>query len=166
MAQKKLFANKPKTSRGLYAGVLLLSIVALGVAYYLQTYQSLQPCPLCILQRFGFIWLGLWAFLGLMFGRLGRVGHLLAGLGGLAAVAVAGYHNWVLMNPSVSCVFDDPHQNFVNSLPTAHWLPSFFQASGSCSAELPPILGLSIPMWSLIGLTILTLVLLSRVFRR
>jgi disulfide bond formation protein DsbB len=167
MAQKKsLFGSKVRSFRLFYAILFVVSVAALAVAYYLQNTQGLAPCPLCILQRFGFMWLAAFALLGVLRGLLGWLGNGLAALGGAAATAVAGYQNWLHMNPSATCMMDDPHKNFVNDLPTAQWWPEMFKASGSCSTPLEPFFGLQIPLWALIGLAFVTLGFVVRLIRR
>ena len=54
----------------------------------------------------------------------------------------------------------------MNALPTARWFPEWFSASGSCTAKLPLIFGLQIPMWSLIGLAGVALLWLIFVLKR
>lgn len=66
---------------------------------------------------------------------------------------------WVIAHPNVSCGID-PLEVFINQIALTQSVPWFFKADGFCSAPLPPLLGLSVPVWSLIWLSILTLVLL------
>lgn len=163
--QTKLVFSKSQGSQRLsYLIVLCSSAGALAFAWYLQNVKDLAPCPLCIMQRFGFWALGLFALVGLLVGSLGRVGNGLAALCGLGALGVAGYHNWKLLQPKFECGID-PVQNFVNVLPTAKIWPDMFMATGMCGAKLPSYFGVSIPLWSLIGLVGLTLVFV-RLLRR
>ena len=152
--------------RGFYAVLLGASVAALAAAVYLQLVDKLAPCPLCILQRFGFIWLAVFALIGLLRGRLGTLGNATALLGGLAGTGVAVYHNWLLMNPADGCVIKDPIHNFVNELPTATWWPAMFRAEGGCTDVLPPLMGLGIPQWALIGLSLISVGFVVRLLRR
>ncbi|MCY1309152.1 Disulfide bond formation protein B [compost metagenome] len=86
-------------------------------------------------------------------------------LSGIAGIAVAVYHVSLLLNPKATCGID-PLENWVNALPTAKVLPQVFYADGLCAAPLPPVLGLSVPAWSLIWLFILTLTLAVGLIRR
>lgn len=162
---KPLFNHSTYTHRLFYASLLTISVVALAVAWYFQNVRDLAPCPLCIMQRFGFWALGLFALVGLLRGYIGKFGNGLAVLAGMAGVAVAGYHNWILAQPRAECGID-PVQNFVNDLPTATWWPDMFMATGLCGAKLPPLLGLSIPQWSLVCLVVLMLGFVWRFLRR
>lgn len=131
----------------------MTSFAMVGTAVTLQYYEHLLPCPLCILQRYGFLWMGVFALVAALAGpgTLSRISAGVAALGGFAGFGVAAKHVWVLYHPAVSCGID-PVENFVNALPMSRWVPALFYANGDCTAELPPVLGLQIPLWSLIWL--------------
>lgn len=152
-------------SRPFFLLIAIVSFGLLGYALYLQHVEMLKPCPLCILQRYAFLGIGLFALLASL-GRATRgLWHGLAMLSGIGGIAVAGYHVWTLLNPAESCGID-PMQNWINALPTARILPEMFRSSGLCSLPLPPIFGISIPVWSLIWLVVLTLLLIGAMVRR
>lgn len=171
MMNKKINNRKPLFSQAApkrhlsYFVILLASAAALGGAWYLQNVLDLAPCPLCIMQRYGFWAMGIFGLLGLLKGRLSPSMNFVAFITGLCASAVALYHNWLLLQPKAECAFD-PVQNFVNKLPTAELWPDMFMATGMCGAKLPSYFNLSIPMWSLIGLACLTLLFLVRLVRK
>ena len=135
--------------------LVLLGIVSLGLvggALYFQFVRGEDPCPLCILQRYAFIFIALFSFIAAAFphpsgGRKLFIGlALLSSIGGIVA---AGKHVWVLSSLQ-SCGFDTL-QPIVDSLPPAQWLPTLFKTAGLCETPYPPILGLSLPAWALIG---------------
>lgn len=136
-------------------GIICLSM--LGGALYLQVVLGEAPCPLCILQRYAFLFIALFAFIGAaMPGRRGvtlfEALVVISALGGLAA---AGKHAWVLAHPFSSCGVDTL-QPIVDGLPLAKMLPSVFEVQGFCTTAYPPILGLSLADWALVafGLTV------------
>lgn len=125
---------------------------ALAVALFMQHGQGLQPCTLCIIQRYAFIWLGLCALLAMIPCRPLRLTAITAGLlGALGGMGTALRNLWVMAHPDILCG-RDPVEIFLNDLPSAHWLPKVFVASGLCSTPIPPLFGLALPAWSLIGL--------------
>jgi disulfide bond formation protein DsbB len=65
----------------------------------------------------------------------------------------------------VSCGID-PLQTAVNNLPFAHWLPTVFVAEGMCGTPYDPILGLSIPQWSLTWFALFFLTLLFLLIKK
>lgn len=120
----------------------------LGYALYLQHVKDLAPCPLCVMQRYAFIAV----MLGCLVGALSKHRMLAVVYGFLAALVgagIAGYHLWVKAHPNTSCGID-PLETALNKIWPAQWLPSVFNADGLCSAVHEPILGLSIPQWSLV----------------
>ena len=163
--RKLRFSQRPTSYRVWYAALLLMCVAPLAAAEYLQRWLDIAPCPLCVMQRYGFWVMGLFALFGLLLGRLPRWADFLAALSGLAGAAVAAYHVSILMRPSAQCGVD-PVENFVNRLPMAQWWPEMFAASGFCNAKLPLIFGLSFPVWGLITLSVTTFLWFVLWFRR
>lgn len=162
---KLRFSQRPTSYRVWYGALLLMCVAPLAAAEYLQRWLDIAPCPLCVMQRYGFWVMGLFALFGLLLGRLPRWADFLAALSGLAGAAVAAYHVSILMRPSAQCGVD-PVENFVNRLPMAQWWPEMFAASGFCNAKLPLIFGLSFPVWGLITLSVTTFLWFVLWFRR
>ena len=162
---KLRFSQRPTSYRLWYAALLLMCVAPLAAAEYLQRWLDIAPCPLCVMQRYGFWVMGLFALFGLLLGRLPRWADFLAALSGLAGAVVAAYHVSILMRPSAQCGVD-PVENFVNRLPMAQWWPEMFAASGFCNAKLPLIFGLSFPVWGLITLSVTAFLWFVLWFRR
>ena len=165
MKQKRMFITKPARHRGVYALLLVLCALPLTAAHYLQSVLDLAPCPLCVAQRYGYWLMGIFALAGLLKGCLPRWADVSAVLIGLLGAGIAVYHLWIIAHPASECVKDEVEQ-WMNALPTARWFPEWFSASGSCTAKLPLIFGLQIPMWSLIGLAGIALMWLVFVLKR
>jgi disulfide bond formation protein DsbB len=155
-----------KTSKPVLLIVAFLSLALLAFALYLQHVKQMQPCPLCIIQRYAFAAV---AVICLVFAFLPRsatrAGAGLAALAALAGASVAGWHLWIKAHPSVSCGID-PMETSLNTIPTAKLLPFLFQADGLCTTEYEPILGLSIPQWSMVWFVLFIIVLGWTAFRR
>lgn len=130
----------------------LISLALVGGALFFQYFRQEDPCPLCILQRYAYLAIALFAWCGAASPGAGtrRIWKALVALAALAGLATAARHIWVLSHPGFSCGFD-ALQPFVDSLPPANWLPGVFRVAGLCETPHPPILGLSLPAWSLIG---------------
>lgn len=130
----------------------LICLALLGGALYLQIVLGEAPCPLCILQRYAFLFIAIFAFLGAaMPGRRGvTLFEFLVVLSALGGLAAAGQHAWVLAHPMESCGVD-VLQPIVDGLPLARLLPSVFEVQGFCTTPYPPILGLSLAQWALIA---------------
>src|SRR5687768_8224774 len=98
MAQSSI---ESRTQR-VFIVALLASAVVLGFAYYLQHAEYLDPCPWCVVQRLGFLVIGVLALIGLLH-RPARGGAILYGfvgaLIGLAGALAAGYQIWLQSDP-------------------------------------------------------------------
>lgn len=155
-----------KTSRPLLLFVAFACIALLAFALYLQIVERMQPCPLCIIQRYAFVAI---ALVCLVFAVMPRgtapVGAGLAMLFALGGAGTAGWHLWVKAHPEVSCGID-PLETSLNTIPTAKLFPLLFNADGLCATPYDPILGLSIPQWSLAWFVGMALVLGWVAFKR
>ena len=125
------------------------SVALLGFALYLQHVKQMQPCPLCIIQRYAFVGVALICVVAAFLpAAAARIGAGLGALGALAGAGVAIWHVWIIAHPGVSCGID-PMETSLNKIPTAELMPFLFKADGLCTDAIDPILGLSIPQWSL-----------------
>ncbi len=144
-------------SKPLLLLIALACIAMLGVGLYLQLKLDMLPCPLCILQRYGFAAVGLISLLTVALPPAAtRIGASLACVAALSGAGVATRHLWVKAHPTVSCGID-PLETSLNKILPAQWFPSLFQADGLCTTEYDPILGLSIPAWALVWFTLFAL---------
>jgi len=148
----------------------LLMLIALacfgmiGAALYLQHYKDLLPCPLCVIQRYIFLVIGIVSLIAASAGKP-KVWGGVAMLAALAGLATVGKHLYVLAHPGLSCGID-PMETFLNKIPTAVYLPWIFKADGLCEDARDTLLGLSVPQWSALGFAIVTAALLVTMVRR
>ncbi|CAB3710421.1 disulfide bond formation protein B [Trinickia soli] len=145
-----------RRERGLLALLGFVCLALVGGALYLQYAKHEDPCPLCIIQRYLFLLIALFAFLGA--GRKGWGGialfETLIAITAATGIAGAARHLYIQLNPGFSCGFD-ALQPVVDSLPPAHWLPSVFKVAGLCETVYPPILGILLPGWALIAFVLI-----------
>ncbi|KAF1035100.1 disulfide bond formation protein B [Burkholderia sp. Ac-20384] len=142
------------------------TLLAIGVASFelvagalwIQLAWQEDPCPLCIIQRYLFLLIALFTFVAAAGGRRVALLRVLSLTTALAGAAVAVRHIYVQAHPGFSCGFD-ALQPVIDSLPPAHWLPPVFKVGGLCETLYPPILGLSLPMWALLGFSAIAVAL-------
>ncbi|WP_394779951.1 disulfide bond formation protein B [Undibacterium sp.] len=144
-------------SKTLLITIAATCVALIGVALYLQLGEGMLPCPLCVLQRYVFLTIAVVCILLLVLPVAARktgswVGVVIA----LAGAGVALRHLWVKAHPALSCGVD-PWEVALNKIFTADLVPVLFKADGMCSTEYEPILGLSIPQWSLVWFAIFAL---------
>lgn len=157
----------PLADRSLF---LLLAAGALGIdaaGFALQSLLRLDPCPLCIFQRFLFLVLALLGVIGaiLPFTSLRRFLGWLVVLISLGGLATASYQSWMQAFPeqfSHACNYSDPTliEQFVDWLGT--YLPTLFMASGLCTSKAWSLLGLSMANWAMLTFTLISLLTLWR----
>jgi len=138
--------------------VVVVCVGCLGGALYLQHVHDWQPCPLCVLQRIAFVAVLLFALLALLTRHRPGVQltcRILAVVSALSGVAVAGRHLYVKAHPAVSCGID-PLETAINAQWWVQKMPWLLKADGLCFLPLPPLLGLQLPVWSLLALLLLT----------
>ena len=154
-------------SQYLYLSLFSLGLVAFAVVLQQTGYQgvSFLPCPLCILQRVGYLGVAISCFLAVGISPLRKLFHVLAVLSAAYGFSVAARQVWLLSHPESSCGID-PLEMWINQFQLAKGLPWLFKADGLCSAKLPAILGLQVPEWSLLWFGVLLLVLLITFFRK
>jgi disulfide bond formation protein DsbB len=149
--------------KSFYYYLILICLALLLAALWLQHlgYDGVNyaPCPLCILQRIGYAGIALSCLFAIGFYRFKFLFHSIATLFSIFGLSVAIRQLWVIAHPNVSCGLD-PLEVLINQIALTQYVPWFFKADGFCSAPLPPLLGLSVPVWSLIWFSILTLTLL------
>jgi disulfide bond formation protein DsbB len=159
---------KPETrmpnSRQSLIIISLVSLALVGAALYLQHAKDMLPCPLCVIQRYLFIGVGIFSLLGAAVRNM-RAFATLALLCALGGLGVVGKHLYVLAHPGFSCGID-PMETVLNKIPTATLLPGLFRADGLCEAAQETVLGLNVPQWSALWFVLLTAALVWVLVRR
>jgi disulfide bond formation protein DsbB len=143
-----------------------VGLLAFGILY-LQQVVGLEPCPMCIVQRYALILVAVVAGVAAVLpGRSGR--QVSVGLMGALAVGgafVAARQSFLQWNPPeiMSCGRD--FYGMIESFPLKRAIPMIFKGSGDCSAVDWTFLGLTIANWSFLcfaGIAALALLLLLR----
>lgn len=156
------------TARQWFALTALACVLLVGYAMFLQFTQDLEPCPLCILQRYAFMLVALWAGIAAALPSV-RASRMAASLGVLCALIGAGIAAWhvklQLFPPEVTAC--GPGLAYLLAeLPLGRALPRIFQGGGDCSVVDWSFLGLSMPAWSLVWLVVLGTALVVGLRRR
>ncbi len=139
--------NQP---RRVWAGVLAVVVALLAFGLYLQHVVGLEPCPMCIVQRYAFVGVGALALVGLLVPSVG-VQRVVAGLVLLQAgfgAFTAARQSWLQWFPPevYSCGRD--FYGMIENFPLKRAIPMIFRGSGDCTAIDWTFLGLSIANWS------------------
>lgn len=153
---------------------VLLSVVCIALlAYgqYLQHVVGLEPCPMCIVQRYALVLIVLIA--GLTATSTKNSVHIGGSVLLLAAAVFGAYvaarQSWLQWYPPevVSCGRD--FYGMIETFPLQRVIPMIFKGSGDCSAVDWTFLGGSIANWSFlsfVGVAVLALLLIWRLAQR
>ena len=136
----------------------------LGYALYVQHKLYIDPCPLCIFQRIGFMAAGVWFLLGSIHNprSLGRkIYGILAGVALVAGGSVSAWHIRLQHLPADQVPDCGPGLNYMlDAFPLRRTLEMVFTGSGECANIDWTFLGLSMPVWTLVwfvGLLVLAI---------
>ena len=141
-------------ARTLYLALFATAIGLLGFGLYLQHMKGLEPCPMCVMQRYAFLAVALVALTGGLHGpgRGGsRVYAALIGLGALLGGGIAARQTWMQLNPPAIPECGPGLEFMLESFPLGQALPMIFRGAGDCAAVDWTFLGLSIANWSLVS---------------
>ena len=137
----------------------------LGYALYVQHGMFMMPCPLCILQRVAFFFMGVVFLLGALHGPRGggrKVYAILVTLGGIVGGFIAGRHVWLTTLPPDEVPACGPGLGFMlDTFPLSKTLQMVLTGSGECAKVDWTFLGLNMPAWCLIwfaGLSLFALI--------
>ncbi len=142
----------------------------MAYALYAQYQLLLDPCPLCIFQRLAVIALGVVFMVAALHnpGTIGsRVYALLVLLAGGSGIFVAGRHVWLQNLPPEKVPSCGPGLDFMlEAFPVMEMLEMVLTGSGECATVDWSLLGLTMPAWVLIAVSVLTLIGLTNNLRR
>lgn len=134
---------------------------SMAFALYLEHFQHLAPCALCVLQRVAMIATGLiFLVAGLhnpqAWGR--HLYGLLAGAAALAGAAIAGRHVWLQsLPPDQVPACGPPLDHLMKIMPWNDALAFVLKGEGNCAVIDAQWLGISLPGWTLVGFVLLAL---------
>jgi disulfide bond formation protein DsbB len=133
--------------------IALSCLLMLAFGLYLQHVVGLNPCPMCIVQRYALIGVMVIALLGVFLRKRGAVASsaaLLALASGFGAFTAAR-QSWLQWYPPevVNCGRD--FYGMVENFPLNRAIPMIFKGSGDCSKIDWTFLGGSIANWSFVA---------------
>jgi disulfide bond formation protein DsbB len=142
----------------------------MGFALFAQHVLLLDPCPLCVFQRVAVISIGLIFLVAALHdpSGAGRIVYgLLLALAAVAGAAVAGRHAWLQQLPPDKVPSCGPGLDYMlETLPFTEVLSKVFKGSGECAEIVWQFLGLSMPAWVLVWMTVLGVAGVWNNFRR
>ena len=140
-------------------------VALLAFGLYLQHVERLEPCPMCIVQRYAYVLMAIVAGLTAICDRKGFqvMGCLLFLVLAAGGASVAARQSWLEWFPPeiTSCGRD--FSGIIETLPLNRIIPMVFRGTGDCAEVGWTFFGGSIANWSCLwfcGLFVVTLLLL------
>jgi len=142
---------------------LFLALACAGMlsfALYVQHVDFVDPCPLCVFQRMAYMWIGAVALLAFIHNPVGggqKVYGTLIAAGGVMGMSIAGRHLWLQSLPPDQVPDCGMGLNYMlDTMPFMQVLSEVFYGSGECAEVYWRFLGLSMPGWTFLWYTVLT----------
>lgn len=157
-----------RAPRGVLAWVAFACVAMLAFGLYLQHAEGLEPCPMCIVQRYALVLVGLFAGVGALFRSRGAqiAGALLALAAAGFGAFVAARQSWLQWHPPEIATCGRDFYGMIETFPLKRAIPMIFQGGGDCTLIDWTFLGGSIANWSFICFVGFSLVMLAWLCRR
>jgi protein dithiol:quinone oxidoreductase len=157
--------------RRVLAAVAVVCVLLLAFGLVLQHVVGLEPCPMCIVQRYALVLIAIVAGVASAFRSRGA--HI-AGAGLMVLLAgfgafVAARQSWLQWNPPEVASCGRDFYGMIETFPLKRAIPMIFRGSGDCSKVDWTFLGGSIANWSFVWFVFfgaVGVVLIARQWRR
>jgi protein dithiol:quinone oxidoreductase len=162
-----LFSTLDSAPRRVFLALGALCLGMLGFGLYLQLIVGLNPCPMCIVQRYALIYV---AVVALLTGAGSRKGiHLLgvtlillgAGFGAFVAVR----QSWLQWYPPEVATCGRDFYGMIENFPLSRVIPMIFRGSGDCSVVDWRFLGGSLANWSFVAFSLISVLAVLMLWR-
>lgn len=157
-----------KAPRRVLALIAATCAAMLGFGLYLQHGLGIEPCPMCIVQRYAVLLVGVTSALSAASRRRG------AWIGGSALVVlfaafgafVAARQSWLQWFPPEFSSCGRDFYGMIASFPLQRAIPMIFRGSGDCTKVDWTFLGGSLANWSFVWLTLFALAALTLIVKQ
>ncbi len=161
------FDNAP---RRVLAAMAATGVAMLAFGLYLQHVVGLEPCPMCIVQRYAVLLVVVLAGLTALSGK-----RAVLVAGSVLVLAAAGFgafvaarQSWLQWYPPEVASCGRDFYGMIETFPLKRAIPMIFKGSGDCATIDWTFLGGSLANWSFVMFSlfiVVTLVLLARLAR-
>jgi len=161
----------PPPFRPIFGLIALACVGMLAFGLYLQHVEGLNPCPMCIVQRYALMGVAILAGMAWRMQRWGPiavVGALMALVSGFGAF-VAARQSWLQWYPPEIVTCGRDLYGMIENFPLQRVIPLVFKGSGDCVKVDWTFLGGSIANWSFVcfvGLGLIAMVIVFKALRR
>lgn len=155
-------------SRIQFAAVFAACALLLITAIYIEPFKSMNPCPMCMMQRAVFVVLGVIALVAAVHNAKSFMRRVYGGLLSLFAfigAGIAGRQIWLQNLPEDKVPACGPGLDYMLEVfPLLEVIEMAIRGTGDCAEVQWVFLGLSIPGWSLIAFLGIAMIGLGALF--
>ena len=157
-----------QTPRRLLALICAGCVAMLAFGLYLQHAQGLEPCPMCIVQRYALVLVAVVAGITTLSSKKGVLvsGSVLMLLASGFGAFVAARQSWLQWYPPEVASCGRDFYGMIETFPLKRAIPMIFKGSGDCTKIDWTFLGLSIANWSFFSFVVIALVALVLAVRQ
>ena len=157
-----------QTPRRLLALISAGCVAMLAFGLYLQHGVGLEPCPMCIVQRYALVLVAVVAGITALSGKKSVLvsGSVLMLLASGFGAFVAARQSWLQWYPPEVASCGRDFYGMIETFPLKRAIPMIFKGSGDCTKIDWTFLGLSIANWSFISSVVIALVALLLALRQ
>ncbi|MCW2313494.1 disulfide bond formation protein B [Rhodoferax antarcticus] len=164
----RLLAVLDSAPRRVFLAIGAICIAMFGYGLYLQQYAGLNPCPMCIVQRYALIFV---AIVALLAGVGGQKSIHIAGAALLLLISgfgafVAARQSWLQWYPPEVATCGRDFYGMIESFPLQRAIPMIFRGSGDCYAVDWTFLGGTLANWSFVSFTAFGVLAVLMIWRR
>ena len=152
-----LFSFCQARPRAVLGTIAALCVGLLAFGLYLQHGMGLEPCPMCIVQRYALMAVAVIALVGAAWpgggSRRWSAGMVL--LSASFGAFVAARQSWLQWFPPEIVTCGRDFYGMIESFPLKRAVPMIFRGTGDCTAIDWTFLGLTIANWSFLNFVLL-----------
>lgn len=140
--------------------LLILAVWSVIGSYYAEYRWGMNPCPLCLMQRWMAVSIVVWMMVQYIISRWysGRLLMILASISSLLGVFFAARQLWLMSQPQTEAAVCMPGlETVIAYLSWPALCKALFWGTSDCGHAAPKCLGLSMPTWSLIVFSMMLL---------
>jgi len=157
-------------SRLLFLMIFLGSALLLFTAIFIEPFTSMNPCPMCMMQRVFFVGLGMLALIAALhnpgyFGQ--KVYALLIAVFAVSGGSIAVRQLWLQSLPEAQVPACGPGMDYMLEVfPLLEVIEMAIRGTGDCAKVQWTYWGVSIPGWSLLAFSAFAIIALIILFRK
>ena len=139
-----------------------ICVAMLAFGLYLQHVVGLEPCPMCIVQRYALILVAVFSGLTAISRRKGVLigGSVLTLATGCFGAFVAARQSFLQWFPPEEASCGRDFYGMIETFPLKRVIPMIFKGSGDCTKIDWTFLGASIANWSFVAFAVIALIML------